>query len=195
MIDRLTAVQRRAVALVLAVLLVVLFYVMLLDPVAEKYRHYDDKIAELSYRLHQYETLAKGRASHQRLLDQVKRRDLAKQYYLAKRKPALASAELQQRVKRVVDRSEGKLISTQVVRGRRGDRSPEVTVKVRMRGDIRALQKVLYTLETSRPILFLDNVVIQAGPARRRAGSSGQSGGKQLTINFDVIGYTREQSG
>ena len=95
----------------------------------------------------------------------------------------------------MVDRSEGKLISTQVVRGRRGDRSPEVTVKVRMRGDIRALQKVLYTLETSRPILFLDNVVIKAGPARRRAGSSGQTGGKQLTINFDVIGYTREQSG
>lgn len=195
MIDRLTAVQRRTVALALTVLLVVLFYVMLLDPVAEKYRHYDDKLAELSYRLYQYETLAKGRASHQRLLNQVKRRDLAKQYYLAKRKPALASAELQQRVKRVVDRSEGELISTQVVSGQRGDRSPKVTVKVRIRSDIRTLQKMLYTLETSRPILFLDNVVIQAGRARRRAGSSGKTGGKQLTINFDVSGYTREQSG
>ncbi len=195
MIDRLTAVQRRAVALALAVLLVVLLYVMLLDPVAEKYRHYDDKLAELSYRLYQYETLAKGRASHQTLLNQVKRRDLAKQYYLARRKPALASAELQQRVKRVVDRSEGELISTQVVSGQRGDRSPKVTVKVRIRGDIRALQKMLYTLETSRPILFLDNVVIQAGRARRRAASSSKTGGKQLTINFDVSGYTREQSG
>lgn len=193
MIDRLTAVQRRAVALALAALLIVLFYLVLLNPVVEKYRQYDEKIAELSYRLNQYQTLAKDRAVYQRLLDQMKRRDLAKEYYLAKRKPALASAELQERVKRVIDHYQAELISTQVVGAQRGERSPETTVRVRMRGDIGALQKVLYTLETSRPILFLDNVVIQVGPVRRRAESDGQTGSNQLTTSFDVSGHTREE--
>jgi general secretion pathway protein M len=195
MIDRLTPAQGRTLALALAALVVVLSYVLLIGPLVGQYRYYDEKLVALSHQLHQHQALAKDRTANRRLLDQLKRRDLAKQYYLASGKPALASAELQQRIKRLIDRNQAELISTQVVSGQRGDRSPEVTVKVRLRGHIGALQKVLYTLETSSPILFLDNVVIQASPSRRRAKSSGQAGRKRLTISFDVSGHRRELSG
>jgi hypothetical protein len=192
MIDRLTPAQGRTLALALAALVVVLSYVLLIGPLVGQYRYYDEKLVALSHQLHQHQALAKDRTANRRLLDQLKRRDLAKQYYLATGKPALASAELQQRIKRLIDRNQAELISTQVVSGQRGDRSPEVTVKVRLRGHI---GKVLYTLETSSPILFLDNVVIQASPSRRRAKSSGQAGRKRLTISFDVSGHRRELSG
>ena len=203
MIERLTALQKRVAALALTVALAGLGYAALVRPVLQGHRHYDERIAELSHRLERYQRVAKDREATQKLLDQRKRADLAKRYYLAERNPALASAELQGLVKRAVEQGKGELISTQVVSGQRADRPTDVTVKVTVRGDIRALQKALYALESGRPILFVNNLTIASGAPTRaarlmgQAGARlmGQAGGKDFVINMDVSGYMRERQG
>lgn len=192
MIERLTHAQSRAAAPALLVLAAALGYLMVVAPVIALYRHYDERIADLTHRLGQYRALADTRTVNQRALDQLKRHDLAKRYYLAERKPALASAELQGIVKRAVERAKGELLSTQAAIGSPGDRPAAVTVKVRLRGSIEALQQLLYALEASRPMLVLDNVVIEPAPVRRTPGSEAEAAAQELAISFDVTGYARE---
>lgn len=189
MIERLTPAQSRAAALALLALAAALGYLAAVAPVIGLYRHYDERIADLTHRLGQYRALAATRAANQRALDQLTRRDLAKRYALAERKPALASAEVQGIVKRAVERARGELLSTQAANGQPGDGFAEVTVKVRMRGGIESLRQVLHALESSRPILVLDNVVIEPAAARRAPGSG--TTGQELSISFDVSGYAR----
>jgi len=190
MMERLTAVQRRFAALALTVALAGLGYGAFVLPLIEAHRYYDESIADLRHRLAQYQRVAKDREANQRLLDQRKRADLAKGHYLAERNPALASAELQALLKRAVEQGKGELVSTQVVSPQRGS---EVTVKVRVRGSIRTLQKLLYALESSRPILFVNNLTVDAAPATRPARPEATPPANDLVIGIDVTGYTRER--
>ncbi|MFQ5937550.1 MAG: type II secretion system protein GspM, partial [Acidiferrobacterales bacterium] len=115
MVDRLTPMQKRLFALALLALVLALACIAVIPPVLAQYRAYEEKISELTYRLRQYDALAQDQAVNSKLLDQVKRRGVGRRYYLANRKAARASAELQQRIKRVVASSSGQLVSTQVV--------------------------------------------------------------------------------
>jgi general secretion pathway protein M len=192
MIDRLTPAGKRAAALALLVVALALAYLAVIGPVIGRYRDYEERIDDLSHRLQQYRSLAQTRAVNQRLLDQLKRRDQAKRYYLSEHKPALASAELQGLVKRAVERAKGELLSTQAMSDQPGEGYAKVTVKVRMQGDIEALQKVLHALESSRPLLALNNVVIEPASVRRAPDPEGPNAATVLAISFDVTGYTRE---
>lgn len=193
MTERLTLFQRRLAALALAAALGALGYAALIYPVIEAHRHFDERIAELSHRLAQYQRVAKDREASERLLAQRRRADVAKRYYLAERNPALASAELQGLVKRAVEQSKGELVSTQVMSGQRSERRSEVTIKVRVRGDIRTLQRLLYALESGGPILFVNNLSIDAPPVLRSARLPAVSPARDLVISIDVSGYTRER--
>ena len=193
MIERLTGVQRRIAALALAAAAAGLGYAALVYPLIEAHRSYDERIAGLRHRLAQYQRMAQGREATQRLLEQRKRADLAKRYYLAERNPALAAAELQGLVKRAVEHGQGELITTQVVSGQRAERRAEVTLRVRVRGDIRTLQKLLYALESGRPILFVNNLSIDVAPAMRAARLAAAPPARDLLINVDVTAYTRER--
>jgi len=193
MIERLTGVQRRIAALALAAAAAGLGYAALVYPLIEAHRSYDERIAGLRHRLAQYQRMAQGREATQRLLEQRKRADLAKRYYLAERNPALAAAELQGLVKRAVEHGQGELITTQVVSGQRAERRAEVTLRVRVRGDIRTLQKLLYALESGRPILFVNNLSIDVAPAMRAARLAAAPPARDLLISVDVTAYTRER--
>lgn len=61
-----------------------------------------------------------------------------------------------------------------------------------MRGGIGALQQVLYALEGTRPLLVLDNVVVEPAAVRRSPGAGADAAGRELAIHFDVTGYVRE---
>jgi len=193
MIERLTGVQRRIAALALAAAAAGLGYAALVYPLIEAHRSYDERIAGLRHRLAQYQRMAQGREATQRLLEQRKRADLAKRYYLAERNPALAAAELQGLVKRAVEHGQGELITTQVVSGQRAERRAEVTLRVRVRGDIRTLQKLLYALESGRPILFVNNLSIDVAPAMRAARLAAAPPARDLLISVDVTAYTGER--
>jgi general secretion pathway protein M len=196
MITRLTALQRRAAALALAAAAVGLGYGGLVYPIVEGHRQLDERIASLRHRVEQYKRLAKDREALQQTLEQRKRMDVAKNYYLSERNPALAAGELQGLVKRAVEQAKGELISTQVTGGQRAERSAEVTVKVQVRGDVRTLQKMLYALESARPILFVNNLSVGALPLARAARLPAQAAtAKDLLITLDVSAYSRERQG
>jgi len=106
---------------------------------------------------------------------------------------ALAAAELQSLVKGLIERSGGGLVSTQPLVDSGADAVGEVPgsvrLRVRMRGDMESLRDVLHSLESSMPLLVLDNVsIVKARQVRRRRGSDNQG---PLQVNFDLTGFVQ----
>lgn len=192
---QLSADQSRVVAIAIACLMLVMIFLLLIYPVVKKYNSYSEEIVRLNKELIQYKAQAGKLDDSQRRLKQVKQRDLSSQDYLKKHSPTMASAELQAAIKRVIKRDGAELISTQVVNAQGGETTDAVTVKIRLKCSISALQKILYSLEMSRPILFLDNAVVQVLKARRKTASGVDSVVRLLTVSFDVSGYRRRQEG
>jgi general secretion pathway protein M len=192
MIAPLTPMQSRVLALGVLALALAVGGVLLVAPIVAQYRYYDERMAELSDHLQRYANLANARSANQSALTRIKRQGAGARYYLRSEKEALASAELQQHVKRVINRSGGQLVSTQVLPSQRAELATVATVRVNMRGDIQALQKVLYALETGRPMLFLDKLSVRGG-ARRRLPAGASKKTMQLTVRFDASGYIRRR--
>ncbi len=181
MSHRHATVLRKAAALALAGVLLALCYFALVEPFFEAHRRYDRTIAKLRLNLEQERAVAQGELRIKQVLEERKRLDVAQRYYLVERSVALASAELQGLVKHAVAQGKGELISMQVVSAPRQDALREVTLRVRMRGDVSALQRMLHALEGGLPILFVNQLSIDAA-----------SGG-DLMVGFDVSGHMRER--
>lgn len=170
---------RRAAALAICGVLLALCYFALLQPLLDAHRRYDESIVRLIRSLEQQRALAQGEARIQQVMSERKRLDVGQRHYLAERNATLASAELQGLVKRAVAQGRGDLISMQVVSSPKQDALREVTLRVRMRGDMGALQRMLYALEGGLPILFVNQLSVDA------------AAGGELFVSFDVSGQMR----
>jgi general secretion pathway protein M len=101
--------------------------------------------------------------------------------------PALAAAGLQNRVQHLAHRNRGNLISAQVLDPVREHDKLRVSVRFRISGDESTLLRILHGLEGGRPLLFVDNLTVQAPPGG--VNRSTQPSSKQLNVGFDLIGY------
>lgn len=170
---------RRAAALILAGAFVALCYFALGRPLLEAHRGYDESIALLGRSLEHQRLIAQTELRIRQAIAERKRMDVARHHYLAERSATLASAELQGIVKRAIAQGTGELLSMQVVSAPQHDALREVTLRVRMRGDVGALQRMLHALEGGLPILFVNQLSIDA------------AAGGELLVSFDVSGQMR----
>lgn len=107
--------------------------------------------------------------------------------FLEEKPRDLAAADLQQLLGSLIEQSGGELISTQVMQEIDNESVfPEITVKVYLRGATESLQKLVYRLEINRPLLLLDNLLVQ----KRRLGDAGsRNEADELEIRFDVTAF------
>ena len=106
-----------------------------------------------------------------------------------------AAAEMSERLSQMVAtqaEESCQIVSRQPVRPRTEERFQKVTVNVRMRCGIGDLQKILYSLETSVPMVIADDLTIIQPRARSRARrnrNQEQSSPTALDIRFNMSGY------
>jgi len=134
--------------------------VLLVGPVLEAYRANGEQIAQMERRLADYRRIAADKSA---LKAEIASRHSALRqagYFLESRTPALASAELQELVRSRITEAQGKLVSSQAHETRLEDGRRKVVVDARMRGDIAALQQVLFKLVTRHPLVFVDELVV-----------------------------------
>jgi general secretion pathway protein M len=176
---KLSRAARRAAALAALTAALAGGYAVLVWPLVLAHRALDERIAAHEHRLAQYRRAALEREHDTRLLEDARRRDAAAPYYLAEQGAALARAELQGLVKRAVEQAGGELLSTQGLPAQKDER--EIAVRVRARGDARALQGMLYALEGTLPVLFVRTLSVDA---------AGEAGASKLLIALDVSAFT-----
>jgi general secretion pathway protein M len=188
----LTATQRRILALGLLLIIVTLAVMGLVWPVTAQFQHYRQAMERLEFNLERYHNIAASKAPLKTQVEQLEDFRQSQGYFIVRDTPALASADLQQRVNRVVTEYGGQLRSTQVVPVQLESGFSRIAIRMQMTGDIETLRGVFYELESGRPLLFLENVQVRPGRATRWRGRNRQSQETgELDINFDLIAYMR----
>jgi Type II secretion system (T2SS), protein M subtype b len=95
-----------------------------------------------------------------------------------------AVALLQEALKGAAAAARVEIQGFQVLRSESAAGSTRVGVRLRASGDIAGLERLLYTIERARPVLYPDNLEVRAASARPGAAPSA------LEFEFDVSGFT-----
>jgi len=180
-----------AVGLLVAAILAVSLVVVV--PLVDKGLELHEAKNNLAFRLQQYERiLAKKNA----VIENVNA--LKAQYEqggLLNRQStgALASAEVQEFIKKAVAEAGGQLSSTQALPLSTKDEFSRITVSVRMTGNSEALRAVLYKLETATPLIIIDQLEIRPERGIRSRVTNQMELSNELNINFQAVGFMRKQ--
>lgn len=191
MISELSKDHQRILAVSLFILCIVVVLSLVVVPLVNMTRSYDEKIEDLQFNLQRYKRTVSSKDKVLQQLNTLKRRQWNENQFSNRETPALASADLQQLIKKAVVDAGGRLISTQVVPEKEEDHFINTSVKVRMSGDTETLRNVLYTIESARPMLMVDNLMIRSTSGRRNRKTRKVTPSNQLNVNFDVSGYMR----
>jgi len=192
MIEKLKPKQRRLLALAILVLALGAIFSVTVLPVLLVNRHYQASIADLESRRQQLQRAATIGDALQPQYEQLKRWQTTGAQYLKSNSAALAAAELQSLVKRIVVAKNAEVMSTQILTTRQEEGFDRVSLKVRIRGTLENIVQAFYDIETGEPFVFLDNVSVRANRGRRVRGQA--SSLQTMDIDMELIGYMPHSS-
>jgi general secretion pathway protein M len=185
-------------ALVLAVPVALVFGIAL--PWLEKKGALEQEIESLDERISHYHHVLKSLPALKTELERVRNNKELEDLYFDAKTPALAGAELQREIQKMVASAGGQVTSTQLLPSAEDEQPPKVRVRTQIKGTTNALLDVLYQIEQARPFIFVDQLSVRTSArrtvakrnlrsrgARRRIRNRSPSG--QLTIRLDLFGY------
>jgi general secretion pathway protein M len=184
----------RILALALVAAAPLFAWTFVVEPVVAAYRDADQTIVQTQRLLAGYRQRAEQRPQLAQLVGEVEARAADATGYLEAVDDALAAAELQDRVKVVIEGAGGALRSAQSLRVEPVDGIAAVRragLQVRFIADIESLASILYELETGEPYLFVDALGIRE-PRRERRRRDDPEGQSQLDVVLDLYGYMRQ---
>jgi general secretion pathway protein M len=180
-----------AVALLVAVILIVSLAVIV--PVVSKGLELHETKDNLVFKLQQYERiLAKKDAvmqSMSAMKEQYQKRGLLNRQSTG----ALASAEVQEFIKKAIVEAGGQLSSTQALPVSAKNEFNRITVSVRMTGNSKVLRDVLYKIETSIPLIIISQIEIRPMRGIMSRTTRQIEPTNELDINFQAVSFMRKQ--
>lgn len=182
-------------ALALLILLLGGFAYLLISQWTARYCFYQEHLQQQQGRLAQLERMASSREPIQQMITNIQQDRNAVAQYLPQATPSIAAAELQQRVKTVIESTGGALRSIQPLPPTEEGRIVKIAVSVNLAGNMEGLQKILHELESQTPLLFIDNLEVIAREERPRLtnGRMANYTRIQLSIQLEVSGYLRKE--
>jgi general secretion pathway protein M len=155
---------------------------------------YAEQVDDLEFKLQRFRRTVAEKDLWLRRMEQIQQQGEHEERFIAKETAALASADLQTRIKSAVTTAGGELISTQVIPERKEEQFTRVAVKVRMNGSTTVLREVLHSFESGTPVQFIENLNIRPIRVAAPITPGGKPSSKvvdKLSIDFDVVGYMR----
>lgn len=180
------AEKRRKAALGLLAAAVALGVLLVALPLWLAHRHYDDLLEDIDRRLVRYERLSAARPALEKKLEAVRALD-SRRYFLKPGAASLSAAEIQDKVRQLVEGNGGRIISIQPVPPRDEGRFRQVTVTIQANANIMALRKILLQLETNEPYIFVDTLVVRAQVPPGFKPAPGTD--PEMFVQFDITGY------
>jgi general secretion pathway protein M len=184
----------RTLAIVLLGIALLGAYRLIIAPLVIAYRDGQSRIAQAKELLQRYEALAEQRSLLADRLAEQQERAASAAGYLTGPSDALAAAELQDRVKSVVEGAGGELRSTQILPAEELEADLDfrrTTLRVHFVVTIEGLEETLYELETGQPYLIIDDVTVRQERARRRRSQPRDQ--PRLDVSLELFGYVREE--
>jgi general secretion pathway protein M len=184
----------RTLAVVLLGIVLLGAYRLVIAPLVTTYRDGQSRIEQAKELLQRYEALAEQRSLLADRLAEEQERAASAAGYLTGPSDALAAAELQDRVKSVVEGAGGELRSTQILPAEELEADlgfRRTTLRIHFIVTVEGLEKTLYELETEQPYLIIDHVTVGQEHARRRGSQPRDR--PSLDVTIELFGYVREK--
>lgn len=178
-------------AAALAILLVVLGLVksLAVDPLIDAFVTNGEQVRKLTALSARYRALIDQLPALRAERDGLSRQVTADSGFLRNANETLAAAELQARLKGLVDQVHGELKSTQILPMQQIGGFRRVGVRGEMAMTLPAIQKVLYETEAGSPTLVLDGLSIRSKAADRQEERNPDV--VLLEMSVDIYGFLR----
>jgi general secretion pathway protein M len=184
---------QRWLAVGLLVFVALLFGLIVVMPIISKGLELHETKDNLAFTLQKYEKILAGKNAVVANIEAIKQQHQDQGYFNNQGTSALASAQMQEFIKQTIVQAGGQLSSTQVLPSSSKDKFNHITVSVRMTGNIEVLRAVLYKLETSTPLIVIDQLDIRPMRSIRNRITRQIEPSNGLNINFQAIGFMRAQ--
>lgn len=159
-IARLPERQRRALAVLVLVLVLAALLSVVVIPAFLAHSHYDEVTASETDRLQRYRRIAAQGPEYRKAIDAMRERD-ARRFLLKNVAANLAGAELQEMVRAAVEGNGGRITISQNQPPRDEGRFRQITVNVQFFANTANLQRILYVLETQQPYLVVESLTMR----------------------------------
>jgi general secretion pathway protein M len=180
-----------AVALLVAVLLVVIL--LLIVPLVNNWLELNETKHSLAFRLQQYERILANKESVLAGIANINEQHQEQGYFNSQGTDALASAEMQEFIKKAIVDAGGQLSSTQSIPVTDKGDFTRITVRVRMTGNSEVLRSVLYKIETATPLIIIDQIDIRPVRGRRNVTTRQIQLSNELSVNFQAVTFMRKK--
>lgn len=193
MTDTNTKQMQRWLAVGLLIVVILTVGLVVIVPVINKGLALHEAKNNLVFRLQQYERILARKdaviASINTLKEQHQKRGLLNSQGTG----ALASAEVQEFIKKTIVEAGGQLSSTQALPVSAKNEFNRITVSVRMTGNSEVLRTVLYKIETSTPLIIINQLDIRPMRGVRSRTTRQIEPSNELNINFQAVSFMRKQ--
>jgi len=179
----------RALAVAILGALLGLVYAVVVQPLLDDYAATRQANDETRTAIMRYHRVAAELANRRATLTELGQRLAANDGFLQGTNDALVAAQIQNRVKALIESVRGELKSTQVLPVQEDGRYRRVIVRGQMALTLAGAQRVFYSIETASPLLFLDNIDMRARYSERQRERGADQG--LIDVQFDVYGYVR----
>lgn len=207
MITELPLKQRQVLAVSILVILLLFVTMFIIKPFISSYMDAGDSIDSLEQQVLTYQRLTKGMEQTEADLKQLQQNNPSAEYYLSESKPALAAAGLQQYLNLAIRLHGGQVVSTKILNLSDDEALLGVAIQVHLRLEMNNLVPLLHSLESGKPVLFIENFSVTANVRQarltrqqrlkqQRAARQGKTQPirrelniRPMDVRFDLIGY------
>jgi type II secretory pathway component PulM len=189
--ERLTPQQRRLALIGGGFLLLALFYLALISPLVSWHDSWSRDLARQRQLLAKYQSLIASKARIEQGNKAMKAAlAQAQSQFLTGSNPAVASADLQEILKKLTQDHGVSMTSTKVLQPREAGPYLEVPVQVQLACTTGQLLTIIYQLEHHKKLLFIPELEVNA--PRWVIGAKGSS---TLQVNLVVSGVIKKSTG
>jgi len=189
-----SALKQRWIAVGLLITVVLVIILVTIVPVVSKEIELHEAKNNLVFRLEQYERILAKKDAVIVSMDHIKQQQDKQGYFNSQKTDALASAEMQEFIKKAIVDAGGQLSSTQALPVSNKNKFNRITVRVRMTGNSEVLRAVLYKIETSNPLIIIDQIDIRPMRGTRNRITRQIESSNELNVNFQAVSFMRKQA-
>ena len=184
--------MQRWLALSLLIIVVLVISLIVIAPLLSKGLELHKSKNDLIFRLQQYERILATKNTVVASMAKIKEQHDLQSYFNSQETDALASAEMQAFIKKTIVDAGGQLSSTQALPVNNKNKFSKITVKVRMNGNSEVLRTVLYNIETSTPLIIIDQIDIRPLRGTMNNVTHQIDANNNLNVNFQVVSFMRK---
>jgi general secretion pathway protein M len=180
--------------------LILILVTLVVLPWSDRNSLYDEEIERRNRQLQGYQRVIDTLPALEARLKSTRDNPQMDAFYIGATDPSLGGLSLQRLVEKQVSDSGGNLNSIQILPPLEEGDVTRISVRLRFLGPTEAFQKLIYAIESSKPVLFIDKLNVRAMKSRRsrrqrRDQAQQQDQSVDLHVNLDVYGYLRGGQG